>query len=915
MFQAVLQWIRAWWAAILAVAVLVAFCAVWVGPGIMARINPPTTGAIYVSGPQVYTRERLVNDRYREDAWLLNQLNSDATFGVTETVSRRRSSSLSASASVSASAGKQGGDAPAADAGSGDAKAADNKPGGGTQADKTDLGPFDKFRAALTYREQIRTMIIENQLDDRHDLRGNSLYRLRFDAAVIPGDNTRASAKVTVSVLPPEGLLTGDLTDLTNTQDLRREEAKLAKLNNLAQLTKGEQTQVWERIYLRWLDSLGKRFEDGRRALRTAYETDRFAPTDYDILIGSVQAAIRGDYGKIVNTQSSLGGRPLQADLPGLSKGFIEQLINMKSIDDLLVPPEDAAKIINRFRDDYRLGNVGPDDAASHKAYKAEVDRLIGVAKQVALVRAQLEFQLFLRDHPLPNAPGPDIGLAPAPAPAATPDDGCGDLKTYGSLALPPASNVVPALSYFMDVAFESNLAKSILGLQPEQPATPDGATTLNSIKALIPLALVEEHHGSTGPAFIFKRQVATLVITDQRACFPQKLEDPLSPKDTIRSFSIPDHTAQGTPVARHDVYVLGADISHIEFLIQNPDYDLQTDVRRLTADWPVVSPGDRAHVVTEIVQAGLINFIRAAGRRMDAFSYAFTPSEPDEIAATRSLDERNMMLAAQGGGAAPGVGGSGAVKMANERGLEVSRNAVRKLVIPFGEQSSSAIATFGWVIQPQESIEGTDAYRQRASQTSLTALISLPAWWEEIHLRIARSWVPATGEPEQPSGTPQDYTIELPVNFETVDASLFETNDRSPIINEWATDEVIVRPCMRADIVIPGRRLWRSTVVMLGSQKADEIFVLPDMNGIVATFNPVLFPSTWSDLSEDYKVPLTVWTSQGSTSLPVRAKFHALAPGDPLIQARCPASASVSAPTPPRAAAPAAAEGGSRRP
>jgi hypothetical protein len=78
----------------------------------------------------------------------------------------------------------------------------------------------------------------------------------------------------------------------------------------------------------------------------------------------------------------------------------------------------------------------------------------------------------------------------------------------------------------------------------------------------------------------------------------------------------------------------------------------------------------------------------------------------------------------------------------------------------------------------------------------------------------------------------------------------------------------------MRADIVIPGRRLWRSTVVMLGSQKADEIFVLPDMNGIVATFKPVMFPSTWSNLDSDFQVPLTVWTSQGSTSLPIPAKF-----------------------------------------
>ncbi|MBS0559402.1 MAG: hypothetical protein JSR21_05045 [Proteobacteria bacterium] len=900
MIQAVLHWVRAWWVAILAVAGLAVFCAAWFGPGILTRIGQPTTGAIYVSGPQVYTRERLVNDRYREDAWLLNQLNREATFGTTESIDRRRSMSLVGTAS----AGRDGGDKPAADAGSGDGKTGDGKTGAGagaaTQAGRIDLTPFDKFRAALTYREQIRTMIIENQLDDRHDLRGNSLYRLRFDAAVIPGDNTLASAKVTVSVLPPDGLLAGDITDLTSTQNLRREEAKLAKLDNLAQLTNGEQIQVWERIYLRWLDSLGKRFEDGRKTLRVAYDTDRFAPTDYEILIGSVRTAIMAEYRKIVEFQTILGNKPIPADLPGLSEGFVDQLI--KGANQLFMPPPDVGAVIARFREDYRLGNVGPDDTVSHRAYKAEVDRLIGVVRQLAVVRAYLKFLLFQPKQPPPLLPGPpeaNLGPPPAPAPPPAPppapraDDGCGDLKTYGTLASPPPENVDFTLSYFMDVAFEGNLAKSILGLQPEQSEVQDGLTTLNSINALIPLAQVEAHFGSNGPAFIFKRQVATLVITDRRACFPDSL------KDTIRSWTIPGQAVQGATVPRHEVFVLNTDIGHIRFLIQNPEYDLQTDIGALTADWPVAAPGERAHVVTKIVQAGLINFIRAAGRRMDAFSYAFAPSEPDVIAATRSLDERNLMLAAQGGAAAAGVAGSGGVKLANELGIEISRNAVRKMVIPFGEQSSSAIATFGWVIQPQDPIDGTDAFRQRASQTALTALISLPAWWEQIHLRIARAWVAASGEQEQPVGAPQDYTIELPVNFETVDASLFETNDRSPIINEWATDEVIVRPCMRADIVIPGRRLWRSTVVMLGSQKADEIFVLPDMNGIVATFNPVLFPSTWSNLAQDYKVPLTVWTSQGSTSLPVRAKFHALAPGDPLSQARCPASASASAPPP----------------
>jgi hypothetical protein len=49
-----------------------------------------TTGSIYVSGPQVYTRERLVNDRYREDSWLIAELDASSKqiFGPTASSNR-----------------------------------------------------------------------------------------------------------------------------------------------------------------------------------------------------------------------------------------------------------------------------------------------------------------------------------------------------------------------------------------------------------------------------------------------------------------------------------------------------------------------------------------------------------------------------------------------------------------------------------------------------------------------------------------------------------------------------------------------------------------------------------------------------------------------------------------------------------
>ena len=83
---------------------IVAVSAIWWGPDLYRQLLPGTTGTILVSGPQVYTRERLVNDRYREDAWLLTELKDSPKkpFGITASVQQvsRSNRSLSGSSGV-----------------------------------------------------------------------------------------------------------------------------------------------------------------------------------------------------------------------------------------------------------------------------------------------------------------------------------------------------------------------------------------------------------------------------------------------------------------------------------------------------------------------------------------------------------------------------------------------------------------------------------------------------------------------------------------------------------------------------------------------------------------------------------------------------------------------------------------------
>lgn len=78
-------------------------------------------------------------------------------------------------------------------------------PGGIKKADTVGLSPIDQFRARRDYREEVLSARLKNALDDRHDIQGNALYDLGFDATVIPESDTSAWAKIEVCISGGEG--------------------------------------------------------------------------------------------------------------------------------------------------------------------------------------------------------------------------------------------------------------------------------------------------------------------------------------------------------------------------------------------------------------------------------------------------------------------------------------------------------------------------------------------------------------------------------------------------------------------------------------------------------------------------------------------------------------------------------------
>lgn len=93
----------------------------------------------------------------------------------------------------------------------------------------------------------------------------------------------------------------------------------------------------------------------------------------------------------------------------------------------------------------------------------------------------------------------------------------------------------------------------------------------------------------------------------------------------------------------------------------------------------------------------------------------------------------------------------------------------------------------------------------------------------------------------------------------------MFDQNRRGPVVTEvLLTEEGRSKAgCGSRSVTLIGQRLWRNTAVTIGSVRASEISVLPDMSAVVATFG--------KNLSEGITGKLMVWTSEGFANAPTQ--------------------------------------------
>ncbi len=157
--------------------------------------SEPQGGLIRIEAPRVFTRERLVNDRFDEAAWLQSRLDLTSKL-LDERAFARPGSVRIVRQDLAMSAGGpsviDGDEAPPREV----ATAAELLLDDG----RFELPEHLQTELALGYRENLRRRLIAENLDDTHDIDGNTLYRLDFGADIVPPPFTDAVAVVEVTL-------------------------------------------------------------------------------------------------------------------------------------------------------------------------------------------------------------------------------------------------------------------------------------------------------------------------------------------------------------------------------------------------------------------------------------------------------------------------------------------------------------------------------------------------------------------------------------------------------------------------------------------------------------------------------------------------------------------------------------------
>jgi hypothetical protein len=740
-------------------------------------------GKIVINSPTVYTRQRLVNDRLDQAHWLRSQLELTDN-GPSD---KLQFQSIDQIRRVMADSQLNLGTAP-----------------GATTAEKaaTELAvettTLALFRAKNTYREEVRSEITQTELDDRHDIRGNTIFRLTFDASVIAGTRHDAVAAIVVRLSHhPDDAIS----------------AKKQPYYDDYRILYDDWMRYFQETILVSLANIQGSFSsrDPHPRLRTVFtefltrRICQFAQNDADL------------------TKDPLPCSPAQLKM-------VTKLISDHA--------ESRLKKLEEYKNKVFDATLGAYDAAGYvfPAFTDTKNKTEGLrynARASCARDNRTEIALWELGVRLPNSPQIKISEQLAVDRISCP--------YYDNLQ----ARMVSGVQLYEDIL-------SILG--QNRPAFVAGNLT-DDAKQIIQTLDACERDGCE-------------VRSSRLRCFSADFI-----KANLNAFI--DRYAEAKQRIDHFLKfeVVGRELNDCNILVTGlPDSITGKD-------------GKTYSLLQEF--AGSLN------RGTDAFAYSVTPKNLTENISTASDTRDALLFRATGKD-------KDIANLLRSRSEQNRQIVAHPIIVGYGspgivlgeKQEFTGIRDidFGWVIAPRTREGGV--FEQIDGQYPLTVVASVPGWWRTVEMRVKTCWISRTtnfaagqsiknmcpGHEDEPGA----IAIRLPSSSSEISRKLgFDDVVQQPSLNPPRSQQELVVG-KRGSLLLEGQRLWRSTEVTIGSQRADRITVLPNMGGILAEFKCVQPPSglrvarrnlnvTQDDNQIVTKDWIRVWTSEGVTeALPI---------------------------------------------
>jgi hypothetical protein len=741
-------------------------------------LRPPSNGLILVTSPTVYTRQRLVNDRLAQTSWLQEQLEvtkgSESEFRPLDRITNVSSVRLSNSNLQLEGKGAQQAESPKSDNQAQDV-AKDKLIGREKNKEQPDASSSAEisllptsstvFQAKNSFRDEVRAEMMEAQLDDRHDIQGNTIYRLSFNVSVLPTPENNGLALIFVRLR----------------RDFKEEYFHKDDENS----------------YVDWLRHVQRVADES--VPNIIYQlrfnsTERYSSSIPIFVVKRLCEWLKGN-----TDESCFPGRPSPS----------QQL---------------AKRILKHYRAEYLTQRLRTDIsnniklAAAHNKKLRVIDFLHAAESPRSLscvTKGNVNQGVNIRGNTDKSA------VMNIECPIDDPAQGVlSAVALYSKLAtLEPTS-----------LGEEALLSKLLENFQP--PCSKDD------------LVLCANSELTEGQLRCF--------AADYLKASLNKEMDLLEP----RKEQLMEHFLR--------LAVVGQEVENCSLLVQ-----------------------PRPEGV-ELLRHYLNNGV-------EVFTYSVTPRNLAQRASLLSKRSEGTDISLNGRAVALAGSVNGLVQRLVQHATTSQSIDATPIVVGFSvpkkesppapsNDGASKETSFGWVIAPQ--LTGDGDRQQVDREYPVSAVVSLPAWWRSIRLDITTCWIPrselnsarrvneckgAPGPDNQPrnlqGANDSQEMIRLPGAIAELSSKLgFEIVQEPHLKVRSGKDNRLRAEVGRPfDLLLTGFRIWRSTEVTLGSQKADEIVVLPNMEGIVAHFNCVEPQMAIPD-QKDLDVDILVWTSEGVT-------------------------------------------------